>query len=301
MKKVLVLGASGMLGAMVAEVLGCEENISLHITLRGKNDTIEKLNLPTWELNAMHDIEIQLEKIYNAGFSPDFVINCIGIIKPYCKDDDPKGKYQSVKVNALFPHELAGYFKKKNPSAKIIQIATDCVYKGDTGYYNETHHHDPVDVYGKSKSLGEVLGDNFLNIRCSIIGPELTNHLSLMDWFLSQPRESEVLGFDHHLWNGVTTLQFAQLCKKIIADETFDDLRKLNHTLHYVINEDVTKYSLLNIFKKVFSHDVSITKTNTHGEAINRTLRSSYLRNSLMPMEAAITELKEYMNNSSIF
>ena len=35
------------------------------------------------------------------------LINAIGIIKPYCKDDDPEGVFNAIRVNALFPHNLA--------------------------------------------------------------------------------------------------------------------------------------------------------------------------------------------------
>ena len=94
---------------------------------------------------------------------------------------------------------------KKN---KIYQIATDCVYDGSNKLYSENSLHNPLDVYGKSKSLGEVDNKNFFNIRASIIGKEIKNHKSLYDWFRNQNKNSKVNGFTNHLWNGITTKSF---------------------------------------------------------------------------------------------
>ena len=82
-----------------------------------------------------------------------------------------------------------------------MQIATDCVYSGKKGSYNEDDLHDALDVYGKTKSLGEAQSPNLLNIRCSIIGPEQGKHVSLLEWFLTQEPGAKLQGFAHHHWN----------------------------------------------------------------------------------------------------
>ena len=43
-----------------------------------------------------------------------------------------------------------------NKKIKIFQIATDCVYSGRLGKYNEKSEHDDTDIYGVTKSLGEI-------------------------------------------------------------------------------------------------------------------------------------------------
>jgi len=118
------------------------------------------------------------------------------------------------------PHALAQATAKVLPMAKVLQIATDCVYSGKTGNYDEAAKHDALDVYGKTKSLGEVNARHVLNIRCSIIGPELKGRLSLLEWFLSQPTGARVNGYAHHQWNGITTLQFAELCVMLMRGRT---------------------------------------------------------------------------------
>lgn len=234
-------------------------------------------------------------------FKPDYIINCIGVIKPYCKDNDSEGVLRAIKINALFPHQLA----EEETNSRIIQIATDCVYSGQQGNYLEDSPHDALDVYGKTKSLGEVFQPNFLNLRCSIIGPELKNKASLLEWFLSQPKDKPLTGFTHHLWNGVTTLQFAQFCHNIIrqSDDYFDDLVRKSPTYHTVLNETVNKFELLNIFNKVFDAGLTIEATDKIGAPVNRTIKSKFNINPdpLIPMEQAVQDLKDYINLNNFY
>ena len=92
---------------------------------------------------------------------------------------------------------MSEYTSKNN--IKVIQIGTDCVYSGKKGLYSETDKHDPLDVYGKSKSLGEVFDGSALIIRCSIIGPEFKKQKSfLFEWFLNQHVDC-VIALQSHL------------------------------------------------------------------------------------------------------
>ena len=105
-----------------------------------------------------------------------------------------KTKYiQQLKVNDLFPIELSKYIKLKK--IKLYQIATDCVYDGKAGNYDENSRHNAIDVYGKTKSLGEAKDNNFYNIRVSIIEKELNTKNSLVEWFISNKKSKKNLRF----------------------------------------------------------------------------------------------------------
>lgn len=295
--RVLVLGGSGMLGWMVQDYLQSVNQLSVTCSLRDNRYQ----NKMTSQVR-LFDAEgfISSPKKYGWLEDFDYIINCIGIIKPYCKDDDSVGVAQAIKINALFPQSLS----KLKP--KIIQIATDCVYSGKTGEYLESALHDPMDAYGKTKSLGEVFSSkNFLNIRCSIIGPEIHGHLNLLDWFLGQPRDAELTGFTHHKWNGVTTLQFANLCEMIMTQNAFDSIRKLHHTHHFVANSSVNKYRLLTLFAKHFQRGNKIVPKGDVGMPILRDLSTQYNQlNRLIPkttMNQAIKELSSYMKERQIY
>lgn len=230
-----------------------------------------------------------------------WIINCIGVIKPYCQDEDPVGVKNAIIVNALFPHRLADMAKELN--ARVIQIATDCVFSGRDGQYDETAPHDPLDVYGKTKSLGEVKARNVLHIRCSIIGPENRRPaVSLLGWFLSQPDGALVPGFGHRRWNGVTTLQFAQLCQAIMAEgeNFFDTLVQTSSVHHFIPNETLSKYELLVLCAKVFNKAVTIQRVDGGERAVDRSLSTRLAMLSPLARQrgllAALAELKSYIS-----
>lgn len=280
-KRALVVGTTGMLGSMVFDHLKANSALSVTGTTRETLDA---------ERFARGEVSFE--------FKADYVINCIGVIKPFCKDNDADGVRRAIHINALFPHRLAAEAKKQG--SKVIQIATDCVYSGAKGSYSEADAHDALDVYGKTKSLGEVFDKSLLNIRCSIIGPEPKNKVSLLEWFLAQPEGSELKGFSHHIWNGVTTLQFAKLCEKIILDGSiYDALLQTSHVHHFVPNSTVTKYELLHLMAKAFRRNFVIKNVNDVGPRVDRTISSKFrMLAELYPsmtMEAALQELAAKM------
>lgn len=296
MINILVLGITGMLGSMVFYYLCLNERLKVFGTARDIS-RLHGQNILQFDANDFS--EVALSKLISK-INPDYIINCIGIINKYCTIDNPKGIQNAIQINSLFPHKLASYTKKLAPNAKIIQIATDCVYSGIRGSYVESDIHDPVDFYGKSKSLGEVISDNFLNIRCSIIGPEINNKSSLLEWFLSKSDNEIIEGYNQHYWNGVTTLQFVQFCEKIIIENEFDSLRTLYHVLHFCPNESVSKYQLLLIFKEVFNKNIQIKKVDDV-KKIDRTLISGLLKNENRKMYDSVAELYKFMSSTNYY
>jgi dTDP-4-dehydrorhamnose reductase len=191
-----------------------------------------------------------------------YVVNCIGILKPAVNDKDSASLRRAILVNALFPHQLA----EALPGARIIHMSTDGVFSGASrDPYLETHDTDCPDAYGKSKALGECPARNVLNIRCSIIGKDPIGHKGLMEWVLGSAPGSELAGFDDQLWNGVSTTQFAQLCKRIFESDSFDCLRVASSIYHFCPNPPVTKYELLCLIREACGRSIAIRKTASGG------------------------------------
>jgi len=295
MTNILVLGVTGMLGSMVFNYLSKNPSFNVYGTVRNSKFLNEKIYLfDAYNISQLEDNKFLDLKI-------EYIINCIGITKPFSKDDDPEGVQKAIRINADFPWKLSSYAKKYN--IKIIQIGTDCVYSGKKGNYIETDLHDPLDVYGKTKSLGEVFDGSMLIIRCSIIGPEFKKETNfLLEWFLNQSNRGIIGGFEHHIWNGVTTLQFSQLCEKIIVRNVYDQILKKSFIHHFIPNNIVNKYQLMHIFNDIFEKDLKINRINKPEQKIDRSLDSIYSDlNNLMgkkDMKTAISELKNYMIKS---
>lgn len=282
MTRVLVLGSSGMLGSMVHGYL--RRNSALHVT----GTTREVFDAEAFAAGAPQKQQLDA----------DYVMNCIGVIKPFCKDDDAVGVRRAIAVNAVFPHKLAAAAAARG--SRVIQIATDCVYSGAKGQYLETDPHDALDVYGKTKSLGEVFDKTLLNIRCSIIGPELKNRVSLLEWFLGNKAGAELKGFTHHRWNGVSTLQFAKLCERIVETPgLYERLLRMSHVHHFLPNSTVDKYQLLCLMNEAFGRKMKIQPVGDVGPPIDRTLASRHnLLHELYPagtMSDALRELVAYL------
>jgi dTDP-4-dehydrorhamnose reductase len=298
MVNILVLGISGMLGSMVFDYLSKNKNFNVYGTVRNTQYQRDR----TFIFDANDISQLEDKKILNLNF--EYIINCIGITKPFSKDDDPIGVVRAIRINAEFPWELAKYAKKHD--IKVIQIGTDCVYSGKKGLYNENDKHDPLDVYGKSKSLGDVFDGSILILRGSIIGPELKKEESfLLEWFLNQEKGGTISGWEHHLWNGMTTLQFAQICERIIESGNFKKLIEISYIHHFNLNEIVNKYELMNIFNEVFDKKLKINHVNKPDEKVDRTLSSIYDELSKLfdksDIKTALTELLDYIEKSEIY
>jgi dTDP-4-dehydrorhamnose reductase len=249
---------------MIVDVLCRETDIQVRATTR---DDIKPVRDGGQRLEWVRfDAELDDPRSLCAG--QDWVVNAIGIIKPLINEQVPQEVRRAIVVNSLFPFRLAAAATMGN--TRVIQIATDCVFSGRVGSYHEDAPHDALDVYGKTKSLGEVAASNFLNLRCSIVGPELRGHRSLLDWLLSRPLGSKVQGFVNHRWNGVTTLQFARIVLGLIRSKSM-----LTGTQHVVPSDAVTKAELLRLFATAFSRPDLVIEDVEAREAIDRTLSTS--------------------------
>jgi len=288
--KVLVLGGKGMLGQMLEQFLSRSEGIDVKYTCRGEDSNAFHFDVVDG-IHGLHEIVKRYGKF-------DYFINCIGILSSEIDEKDSKSVRRAILINALFPHELS--ILAREIGARVIHISTDGVFFRDSGECIEDSPQDCDDVYGKTKSLGEVITANFLNIRCSIVGPNPATKRSLLEWFLGQPQGATVHGYTDHMWNGVTTLQFAKLCLQLVLSDSFQAVLKEGPIHHFCPNQPLSKYELLTLFKIAFRPDMCVKAAISEGGPISRILATQY--QSLMeifghgtPMKDAINELLKEM------
>jgi dTDP-4-dehydrorhamnose reductase len=203
MKKVIILGSTGMLGSMLLEYFVATKRYKIGASVRDVNFETDNI----FVFNPLFDY---MEELPEA----DVYINAIGTIKPFMLNN----MSDSIYLNSLFPRDLADWCEKRG--FKLIHITTDCVFSGKDGNHNEDSLHDALDDYGKSKSLGEP--ENCMVLRTSIIGPEVHKNASLIAWVQAQGGK-DINGFTNHLWNGITTLQYARVCDQIISNNWYDE------------------------------------------------------------------------------
>ena len=164
---------------------------------------------------------------------PDVVVNAVGLIKQL---QQSKEALPTITLNSLFPHQLAAACQ--DGGARLIHISTDCVFSGLRGGYTEQDNPDPVDLYGRSKLLGEVNAPGCLTLRTSIIGRELAGRHGLVEWFLAN-RGGHVSGFTHAIYTGLTTTVLSETIDWLIVERP--DLSGL----YQVSSAPINKYDLL--------------------------------------------------------
>jgi len=262
-KRVLVLGADGMVGHKVFTRMIEEKDITvLGTALRAcPLAAIPKYRACLrWPVNACR--RQHLTGLI-AAFEPHLVINSIGIVKQSPLAQDP---YQCIYINSLFPHFLAELASRYG--FHLIHISTDCVFKGDKGNYSEEDTPDAIDLYGRTKVLGEVSGPHSLTIRTSLIGHELSARHGLVEWFLGE--KGKVCGYTGHIFSGVTTLEFARFLIRYTAGE------KRLFGIYHLSSNPISKNDLLHLIRETYGHEVEIEPV--FHSFLNRSLDSSRLK-----------------------
>ena len=262
--KILIFGSSGMLGHKLVQQLSPAAEV--WGTVRGgRAEPLTSRILGDFQ--CIPNIEAGDEASVREAIAiarPDVVINAVGIVKqlPTSKD-----VIKTLTINSILPHRLAQFSEEFG--FRLFTISTDCVFDGEKGNYTEQDRPNAVDLYGKSKELGEVQTGNALTIRTSIIGRELGSPHSLVDWFLSN-QGGKVKGFRQAIYTGFPTIILADIIKKLIFEHR--ELRGLYH----VSSEPINKYDLLCLLKEYYGANIEIEPSDEL--RIDRSLNSSRFR-----------------------
>ncbi len=244
--RVLVLGASGMLGNAMFRVLS--QGTGLEVFGTARSGSMRRFFAPEagQRLIAGVDVENQdaLVRVF-AEVKPQVVVNCIGLIKQLADVDDP---LQALPINAMLPHRLARLCDLGG--ARLVHVSTDCVFAGTKGNYRESDLSDATDLYGKSKFLGEVAYPRTITLRTSIIGHELASAHGLVGWFLAQ--EGRVKGYTRAIFSGLPTVELARVVRDVVLPRV--DLSGLYH----VASSPIAKYDLLKLVAQVYGKAIEI-------------------------------------------
>lgn len=265
--RILILGATGMLGHAVFKVLRQHNGAEVFATLRNQQD--KKYFAPDTHEQLIANIDVLNQDALVDVFSrtkPDVVINCVGLIKQLAQSNDPLA---ALPVNSLLPHRLAHLCRLSN--ARLIHISTDCVFSGSKGGYTECDLSDAADLYGKSKYIGEVHDlPHVITLRTSIIGHELNSNYALINWFLTQ--SGAVKGYTNAVFSGLPTNELARIILDFVIPHP--ELSGLYHVSAAAID----KYQLLNLVAEVYGKTITITPDNTLH--LDRSLDSTRFRDA---------------------
>lgn len=282
--KILVFGASGMIGSAMFRVLSAKEEWQVWGTLRSSEakrffsgDQQDKL--ATGVDVEKHDALVRMF----ARVQPEVVVNCIGLTKHHKEAEDPQ---LALPLNALLPHRMADLCAVAG--ARLIHVSTDCVFAGSKGNYAEADTPDAVDVYGKAKHLGEVDYPHAITLRTSTIGHELQSAYGLLEWFLSQ--QGSCKGFNRAIFSGLPNTEFARVVRDVVIP------RPELHGLYHVGAEPIGKYELLRLIAKTYAKQIEIVRDDEF--SIDRSLNSARFNQETGYKPAAWPELIQAMHAS---
>ena len=244
--KILVVGASGMIGSTVLRVLSENKDWEVFGTIRSVS--VKQFFPAAIAERLVNGVDVEYpDALMNVldAIRPNVVINCAGLTKHKPEADDP---LISVPINTLMPHRLAGLCKLIG--ARLVHVSTDCVFSGEKGGYNETDFADARDVYGKSKVMGEVCSPHTITLRTSTIGHELQSKHGLLDWFLSQ--EGECKGYTRAIFSGLPTVIFAQVIRNVVIPDV--ELSGMYH----VAAKPINKFELLKMISSLYGKSIEI-------------------------------------------
>lgn len=258
--KVLILGATGMLGSAIFRLLSDSGGLDVAATVR--SDASRRAFSESLQAGLIAGVDVENQDSMTrlmAEVRPDVVVNCIGLVKQLADADDP---LLALPINAMLPHRLAQLTKLAG--ARLIHVSTDCVFSGTKGGYLETDVSDATDLYGKSKYIGEVAYSHTITLRTSIIGHQLFGNHSLINWFLEQT--GPVSGYTKAIFSGLPTVELA----RVIRDYVMPSPELCG--LYHVAAEPISKYDLLKLVAEIYGKDIVINPDDRF--AIDRSLNA---------------------------
>ncbi len=263
--KIVVLGAGGMLGRRLLQLLptfGHEVVGTVRAEVDGRR-TSGGADAARIVGGVSAESEDAVQRVLDDE-RPDVVVNCIGVVKQLASAKDP---LVSIPINALFPHRLAEQCGKRD--ARMIHFSTDCVFSGKAGPYTEASPPDPEDLYGRTKLIGEVNTPGSLTLRTSIIGHEPGDGTGLVSWVLRN-KGGRVAGFARALYTGVTTDYMARAVDRLMT--AFPDLSGVWH----LSADAISKYDLICLMNEVYGLGLTVDRDESF--VCDRRLDSSMLR-----------------------
>ena len=263
--KILILGGDGMIGHKMAQVLS-NFNHEITVSIREQRELTKQCFSSQVKVFLIDFLKENVVTFLNR-VKPDVIINAIGItirrgVNEHVSD--------AIYINSYFPHQLANWAGIHNK--RLIHFSTDCVFSGSEGSYSEDATPNASDYYGKTKGLGEVLSQNTLTLRSSMIGPELFNKTELFEWVINN-KEREINGFSRVMYSGVTTVYMARLVADLI--ENHKDLRGI----YNIASNPISKFELLHLINDNF--DLGLVINKDQNIISNKTLDTSKIEKEL--------------------
>jgi dTDP-4-dehydrorhamnose reductase len=208
--KVLVTGASGLLGAnAILELADEHQVVSIYhqhaVSAPGIKCLAADLSQP-----SMAGRVLDQER-------PDWVIHCAAAADVDGCEREPEMAFRSNR-------DMAGLIASASQKigARLVHISTDLVFDGVRGNYAEDDEVNPINTYGRSKLAGEeavlVAYSEAVVVRTNIYGWNARNKFSLAEWFLNKLQtDGQAPGFTDVTSTPILVNDLVKILVKLLA------------------------------------------------------------------------------------
>ena len=270
MKKVLITGASGMLGATLVALWSKKYHVFATASSPLSENKI--LNFLVFDLRKK-----EYSPLVN-WVQPNVIVHCAALTNhEYCETHPA----EAMKVNGESVKKLITAY----PHAKIIYISTDAVFPPTTHLANEKEDTNPQTSYGKSKQLGEKYmlesGKQNCVVRTTMVG-------------LNINKKKKITLYDNVQFTPISIWHFAIELEWIIQNNT-------PQVMHVSGSEVCTKYQFgYALCKKLYLDTSLIIKGSlsqegkvkrSHDQTLDCSLYQSLSHHSLPNLNKTITIL----------
>lgn len=287
-KKILVVG-TGFLGEKLVKQL--KEN---NFQVLGTSFKKLKNNNIFLDISNLNSIQEVVEK-----FKPKIIINCAANTNVDLIESDPDAGYL---INSFGPKNLAIICHKNK--IKLIHISTDSIFDGKEEFYLEEDIPNPINVYSKSKLLGEKLIvenlSDYIIIRTNFFGFHEDGFFLLNSVLKNLHEKKEFNGFDDVFFN---PMEISNLNEAIIELCHQDFIGIINLTSDKIIS----KYQFALNVARIFNLDSQLIKKGSIKDfqfiakrPINTSLSNlkakQILKTKIMSIEDSLKKIQENTN-----
>tara|TARA_B110000003_G_scaffold247928_1_gene259294 strand:+ start:12672 stop:13556 length:885 start_codon:yes stop_codon:yes gene_type:complete len=293
--RILVTGASGMLGSTLAVILSKNHDVF------GTGNSKTSLPIKYLKFNLLNN---SYKKVIDWA-RPELIIHCAAITDGNYCESNPE---EAFSVNGI---SVSKFLKHSDQSVKFIYISTDAVFPSSLNYANENDSISPENIYGKSKELGEFFIKRALNrsytiIRTTIVGVnEFSNKTSFVEWILNSVNANKKIGlFSDVLFSPISIWNLSFQINYLI------DSKNINSETLHISGEACSKYKFGLELLKAFNIDSSKVKKSSilnfkkrakrsQDQSLNSNLYKRKYKMDLPNLSTTISEIKKYYHEEN--
>jgi dTDP-4-dehydrorhamnose reductase len=228
MKRVLLIGGSGMLGSNIVVSNSAFELYPTYLRNRIAHPRASQLDIS--------DRDGVLKRV--EAIQPEVIVHAGGMTKPIACEKEPALAHRVNVEGTTHLVEAA-----RGVGARFIFLSTDIVFDGSAERYDEDSPTSPLSVYGHNKVEGEELvrtgSDDFVIVRTTVMYGWSSRYTeSMAEWILRGLQEGQELSMYHDQYRQFISINdlVAALFELIEIDDP------LNETIHVAGPELISRW-----------------------------------------------------------